>query len=65
MATAEFEIAEDRLTRAEIRDELDRRALEQLGMSGGEFYKRWQAGKLDEFEPKIARLAVLARLLTD
>lgn len=65
MPTVEFEVVDDRLTRAEIRDELDRAARERLGMSGGEFFTQWKAGKLDEFEPKIARLAVLARLLTD
>lgn len=65
MATAEFEAIEDRLTRAEIRAELDRAASEQLGMSGEVFFDQWRAGNLDEFDPKIARLAVLARLLTD
>ena len=56
---------EDRLTRAEVRDEIDRAARDQLGMTGDEFFEQWRAGNLDEFEPKIARLAVLARLLTD
>jgi hypothetical protein len=65
MATAEFGAVEDRLTRADIRAVLDDAARERLGMSGEEFFDQWQAGKLDEFEPKIARLALLARLLTD
>jgi hypothetical protein len=65
MATAEFEAIDDRLTRDDIRHELDRAARESLGMSGDEFFEQWRTGNLDEFEPKIARLAVLARLVTN
>ena len=65
MATVEFEAAEERLSRADIHAELDRAARERLGMSADEFLERLAAGDLDEFEPKIARLAVLARLITD
>lgn len=65
MATIEFEAVEDRLTLAEIREALDRAARSELDMSGEDFVAHWKAGDLDTFEPKIARLAVLARLLTD
>lgn len=65
MATAEHQSAIEHLTREEIREEIDRYASARLGMSGEEFLERRRAGELDEFDPKVARLAVLARFLTD
>jgi hypothetical protein len=65
VATAEHETVVEHLTRAEIRDELERLAPERLGMTGAEFFERWHRGDLDDFDPKVARLAVLARLLTN
>lgn len=64
MATAEHQAVVERLTRDEILDEMDRLAQARLGISGEEFFVRWQAGGLDEFDPTVARIAVLARLLT-
>ena len=65
MATVEHDSVVEHLTREEIAEELDRYATARLGMSGAEFFERWRAGQLDEFDPKVARLAVLARFLTD
>lgn len=52
----------ERLTGAELHAELDRLAWDRAGISADEFLRRWRAGELDDSEPKIARLAVLARL---
>jgi hypothetical protein len=65
VATTEFDAIEGPLTRDEIRTALDSYAREWLGMSGEEFLAGLHAGDLDEFEPKIGQLALLARLLTD
>lgn len=63
MATVEFDVVRVETTRDEIRAELDQLAREALDISGEEFVTRLNNGGLDAFDPTVARLAVLARLL--
>ena len=63
MATVEFDVVHVETTRDEIRAELDQLAREALGISGEQFVERMSTGDLDAFDPTVARLAVLARLL--
>ncbi len=63
MATAEFDVVHVETTRDEIRAELDTLAQQALGISGDDFVTRLNSGGLDAFDPTVARLAVLARLL--
>jgi hypothetical protein len=63
MATAEHDVAFETATRDEIHAELDILTQEALGISADEFIERWSDGDLDSFDPTVARLGVLARLL--
>lgn len=66
MATLEFEAVDAApLTRDEIRAAIGSAAREWLGISCDEFLARLSAGELDQFEPRVSQLALLARLLTD
>jgi hypothetical protein len=54
----EVEIVE--ATREEGRAMLDRAAREELGMSGGQFLAKWDAGEYDDTDnPAVTRVAML------
>ena len=52
------------VTREALRAELDRDARASLGVSGADFVARLRSGALNESSGVVARLAVLARLVT-
>ena len=63
MATVEDQAPTERVTRHELCAALDSLAQERLGMSAAEFMAALAAGELDPYDPTVARLAILARLL--
>ena len=66
MAIAGHDIAAyDTATRDELRSDLDQLSRDLLGLSGEEFLEQWKAGKLDDFAPRVSRVALLARLVND
>jgi hypothetical protein len=66
MAIAEHDIAGyDVATRDELRGDLDQLSRELLGLNGEEFLEQWKAGRLDDFSPRVSRVALLARLIND
>jgi hypothetical protein len=69
MAAVEHEVvrrrAEEhtRVTQDELRAELERRTLRELGVTADEFIARLAAGEIDADAPAVADLAFLARVL--
>ena len=63
MATAENHSAAESVTTQELCAALDLLAQERVGMSGGEFIAALKGGELDPYDPTVARLAILARLV--
>ena len=63
MATTEDHVPVERITMRELRAALDSLAQERLGMSAAGFIAALKAGELDPYDPTVARLAILARLV--
>lgn len=59
MAAATYKVSRD-----DLFSELDIQAKNLLNISGDEFVSRYKAGTLDLSSAVVARLAVLARLVT-
>lgn len=63
MATAENHAPTEHVTTQELWAALDSLARERMGTSAAGFITALKAGDLDPYDPTVARLAILARLV--